>query len=84
MLEQYYTRDKDFGRVLYVPSALELFERACFSGSRKYAAFEAEDRRSALGADTCRLVPAETSYFETWIASAVKRGFKYKRSFDFG
>lgn len=72
-------------RVSYVPGGKELYERVCFSKKRKYAAFEAVDRHKAIGKRICpRLVPSWESYFETWIASAIKTGFPYKRSFDVG
>ncbi|KAJ8665328.1 hypothetical protein QAD02_006990 [Eretmocerus hayati] len=74
----------DFGRVSYEPSAAQLFEKVCFTERKKLAAFEAADRHKAIGRYICQLIPTEASYFKTWIASAIKRGFPYKRSFDTG
>lgn len=83
-MASYYRSIQDFGRVSYAPSAEEIYKTVCFSTKRKYAAFEAEDRHKAIGKNICRLIPTLSSYYETWIASAIKRGFKYKRSFDMG
>ncbi|XP_023248568.1 uncharacterized protein LOC106638147 [Copidosoma floridanum] len=81
---KYYRGMRDFGRVTFASSAEEVYGKVCFSTKGKYAAFEAIDRHKAIGRNICRLVPTQSSYFETWIASAIKRRFRYRRSFDNG
>lgn len=83
-ITKYFKYSSDLERVSYAPGAKEVYEKVCFSEKKELAAFEAEDRHMAIGKHICRLLPTRGSYFETWIASAVKRGFPYKRSFDIG
>ncbi|XP_016839123.2 glutamate receptor 2-like [Nasonia vitripennis] len=83
-VSKYYKYSRDIKRVSYAPAAGEIFRKVCFTEDKKLAAFEAEDRHKAIGKNICRLISTKASYFETWIASAIKRGFRYKRSFDIG
>lgn len=77
-------RRRDTYRIFYVSTGAELYSKMCTATKTKYAVFDSEDRQKAMGKDICKMIPVQSSYFETWIASAVKRGFKYKRSFDIG
>ncbi|XP_014231845.1 uncharacterized protein LOC106655802 [Trichogramma pretiosum] len=91
LVQRYARSARDFSRVSYAPAAQDMYAKACAAAAsssskrkKRYAVFEADDRHKALGRDFCRLVPTGAHYFESFVASAVKRGFKYKRCFDLG
>lgn len=84
LVSKYFKKARDVNRVSYTLTTYDLYQKVCYSKKRKFAAFEAEDLHKASSKNYCNLVHTESSYFETWIASAVRRGFKYKRSFDTG
>ncbi|KAL7302170.1 hypothetical protein TKK_0005393 [Trichogramma kaykai] len=90
LVQRYARSARDFSRVSYAPAAQDMYAKACAAAAspsrrkKRYAVFEADDRHKALGRDFCRLVPTGAPYFESFVASAVKRGFKYKRCFDLG
>lgn len=84
MVAQHFKLPRDFARVSYTSSVDELYQKGCFTKTKKIAVFEAEDRHKSVGRNVCPMVPTRSSYFETWIASAVKQGLQYKRSFDIG
>ena len=71
-------------RVYYAPNGVDIYKSVCFTETKKFAAFEAEDRFLAMGKDICRLIATEGSYFGTWIASGVQHGFLHKRTFNIG
>ncbi|CAB0044614.1 unnamed protein product [Trichogramma brassicae] len=100
LVQRYALTARDFSRVSYAPAAQDMYAKACAAAAaaaaatdatggsskrrKRYAVFEADDRHKALGRDFCRLVPTGAHYFESFVASAVRRGFKYKRCFDLG
>ena len=79
-INQYTKKNK---RISLEPSSDILYKSVC-SSKLKYAVFDAEDRQKAIGTDYCLLIPTGIPYYDTWIASAVVRGFKYKRTIDIG
>ena len=79
-VHHHHNRNK---RIILARSSNIMYNSACFSKS-KLALFDAEDRQKALGRDYCHLIPTGSAYYETWIASGVVRGFKFKRAFDIG
>lgn len=70
-------------RIFLARSSDIMYNTACFSKSN-FALFDAQDRQKATGRDYCPLIPTGSSYYETWIASSVVRGFEFKRTFDIG
>ncbi|KAL2743713.1 glutamate receptor U1-like [Vespula maculifrons] len=68
-------------RFIITQTEREMYEKAC---SNEYTMFYAEDVYNAKGEYICKLKPIGQSYYETWIASAISKNFKYKRTIDIG
>ncbi|XP_011499261.1 PREDICTED: uncharacterized protein LOC105363293 [Ceratosolen solmsi marchali] len=81
---KYVMNSRNAARVFYTSSTFELYNEICFSKKKRLAIFEAEDHHETMGKLFCQLVPTKKSYFISSIASGVKRGYRYKRSFDIG
>ncbi|XP_012287599.1 uncharacterized protein LOC105703649 [Orussus abietinus] len=76
-----YNTMQEKNRVLFLDNVTEIYHKVCFSKKKKYAVFESELIKLARGR-TCPLNPTGIHYFETWVASGIIKGFKYKRSID--
>ncbi|KAJ8688027.1 hypothetical protein QAD02_023822 [Eretmocerus hayati] len=61
----------------------QIYDELCSSDGKKMAVFDGSEHYWTAGKGRCNLVKSPTSYFETWVGSAVKKGF-HKRAFDFG
>ncbi|KAL2737687.1 GRIA1 protein [Vespula squamosa] len=68
-------------RLVIAKTENEMYKKAC---SNEYTMFYSEDVYNAKGEYICKLKAIGQSYYETWIASAISKKFKYKRTIDIG
>lgn len=65
-----------------------MLQMACTSTKEKYAIFQGEDeyktKKKTRKQIKCHLMPTGESYFSMWIASAIAKNFKHKRTIDLG
>ena len=78
------TKPKAINRIITEVSSEKIFATVCFNNSIKLTALETKTHYLSFGRDMCQLITASASYSNFFVAPAIKRGFKYKRSFDIG
>lgn len=71
-------------RVVVVSTVEEMFKLACINDKEKYTVIQGEDEYKARNQTECQLMPAGESLLKIWIASGIKKNFKYKRTIDLG
>ena len=66
-------------------SSLEEIKKICFDKSKNhYAGFMSENAYAFSGKFVCQLTSTPEKLYTVYISSGIRRGFKYKRSFDIG
>lgn len=83
MSQDYDRQTHALERFVPIDQYKELYEKVCFS-PEKYVAFDAIGHFEAYARSMCKLVKTPKSYFPSYWAGAIRRGSKYKRSFDIG
>ncbi|XP_047366457.1 uncharacterized protein LOC124955696 [Vespa velutina] len=68
-------------RLLIMQTEREMYRKVC---SNEYTMFYDEDVYNAKQKYFCKLNPIGMPYFTTWVASAISKNFKYKRTIDIG
>lgn len=72
-------------RVVVASTIKEMFELACIEDNQEYTVLQGEDEyNSRIGQIGCHLIPTGKSLIKMWIASGIKKNFKYKKTIDLG
>ena len=68
-----------------MPTYEEMLNKICFDKTKnQYALFISEDVYKPYGKLMCTLSNTNEKFYLIFATAGIKRGFKYKRSFDIG
>ena len=81
---KYYLKTNQTDRLFVNDVAEKLFYEACFNDKKKTVIIHTDDRYKAYGKYICPLISIPAKYDTLIQTSGIRKGFKYKRSFDIG